>query len=83
MVKKRVYTVSHINGHLVLSYDDYGVKPPGVSSNAGRSSAAPQQWNFFRSIFSSGNAQNHQNHALNIAAAVRRLLELQALTLRI
>ena len=51
MVKKRVYTVSHINGHLVLSYDDQGVKPPGVSSNAGRSSAAPQQWNFFRRIF--------------------------------
>ena len=51
MVKKRVYTVSHIDGHLVFSYDDQGVKLPGVSSNAGRSSAVPQKWNFFRIIF--------------------------------
>ena len=39
MVKKRVYTVSHINGHLVLSFDDQLVKQEVVHELLARATA--------------------------------------------
>ena len=50
MVKKRVYTVSHINGHLVLSYDDQGVKQEVVHELTERAAAAAQQRDFYRNM---------------------------------
>ena len=51
MVKKRVYTVSHINGHLVLSYDDQGVKQSVVHELTERAAAAAQQRDFYGFLF--------------------------------
>ena len=51
MVKKRVYTVSHINGHLVLSYDDQVVKQEAVHELPARATAAAQQQDFYGFCF--------------------------------
>ena len=50
MVKKRVYTVSHVNGHLVFSYDDQGVKQEVVHELPERATAAAQQRDFYRNM---------------------------------
>ena len=47
MVKQRVYTVSHVNGHLVLNYDDLGVKQAVVHELPARATAAAQQQDFY------------------------------------
>ena len=50
MVKQRVYTVSHVNGHLVLNYDDQGVKQAVVHELPARATAAAQQRDFYRNM---------------------------------
>ena len=50
MVKQRVFTVSYVNGHLVLNYDGQGVKQAVVHELPARATAAAQQQDFYRNM---------------------------------
>ena len=50
MVKRRVYTTSHVGGKLQLSFEDQGSRHQVLHELPDRPAAGAQQWHFFRNM---------------------------------